>query len=184
MSFAFHQSYDIPALTHIPSVVLIWAPFCVHLFSLLFQQHNCPSCSPGRIKPGLWLCPLDERPPRQHTGTFIITVSGWSSRVQWSWTRTKLRINASSFVMPAAKHLNSKQLTLSSIVGDVKHCLRDVAWGGKGAAPVLLPQSLPVCSYTLITSYRTLHTSAAARGVWQGSPRGVKVTGHLQTDFK
>lgn len=91
---------------------------------------------------------------------------------------------ASSFVMPAAKYLNSKQLTLLSIVGDVKHCLRDVAWGGKGAAAVVLSQSLSVCSHTLITSYRTLHTSAVARDVWQGSPCSVKVTGHLQTDFK
>lgn len=127
LRFPFKLQHPRPHSHHKCSFNL--ASLLCSFLSLLFQQHNCPYHSPGRIKPGLRLCPLDERSPRQYTGMFV-TASGWSSIVQWGWTRTKLWIVPHPLaVMPTAKPLNSRQPTLSSVSGDSKHCLRDVAWG-------------------------------------------------------
>lgn len=67
------------------------------------------------------------------------------------------KLTASPFVTSAAKRLNGKHSTLSSIARDPKPFLRGVAWGGKGAAPALLSQPSSVCSSTSGMFYQTLH---------------------------
>lgn len=114
MSSAFCPNYHIPVLTHTPSTVLV--------------------CATRQDQTRVGLCPLDERSPGQNTGMFV-TASGWSSRAQWSWTRTKLRITPHLlwYQLP-----NAKRPTSSSVARDTKRCPRDVASARKGAAPASL----------------------------------------------
>lgn len=123
MSFAFHPSYNIPVLTHTPSVVLIWAPLlCSFVFSPV-PAAQLPQPFTGQYQTRAVTVSLRweiswAEPGDVHDSEWLIQ----QSSVELD--KDQAANYASSFVMPAAKRLNSEQPTLSSIAGNAKCCLR------------------------------------------------------------